>query len=125
MKRHTITRLATPSIAESIPKPIRAIEPATIPAVIAIAPSAPIQTRLSQESCFAPARPPQPIARSAALARRFRWPRNRWERDLAHAVTRSASATSTSSRPRSVSEYMTILPSRRLVASPAERSWRR
>ena len=31
MKRQTMTRLATPSIAESIPKPIRAIEPASDP----------------------------------------------------------------------------------------------
>ena len=53
VKRQTITRLATPSIAESMPKPISAIEPARIPAVIAMAPSAPIQTRLSQDSARA------------------------------------------------------------------------
>ena len=48
-----ITRLATPSIAESIPKPISAIEPAMTPATMAIAPSAPIQTRLSHDSARA------------------------------------------------------------------------
>ena len=48
-----ITTLATPSIAESMPKPISAIEPAAIPAAIAIPPSRLIQTRLSQESAFA------------------------------------------------------------------------
>jgi hypothetical protein len=45
-----ITRLATPSIAESIPKPTSAIEPAMTPATIAIVPSAPIQTRLSHDT---------------------------------------------------------------------------
>jgi len=49
VKRQTITRLAAPSIAESMPKPTRAIEPASKPAVIATAPSAPIQTSESQE----------------------------------------------------------------------------
>jgi len=41
--------LARPSIALSIPKPIRAIEPARMPAVMATAPSIVIQPRLSQE----------------------------------------------------------------------------
>jgi hypothetical protein len=34
-----MTTLAKPSMAESIPKPIRAMDPATIPATIATAPS--------------------------------------------------------------------------------------
>jgi hypothetical protein len=49
VKRQTITRLAKPSIAESSPNEISAIEPASTPAVIAIAPSAPIQASESQE----------------------------------------------------------------------------
>lgn len=53
MKRQAITRLATPSIAESIPNPISAIEPAMMPALTATAPSTPIHARLSQESTFA------------------------------------------------------------------------
>jgi hypothetical protein len=53
VKRQTITRLAIPSMAESMPKPIKAMEPAMIPAVIAMAPSAPIQTRLSHERVLA------------------------------------------------------------------------
>ena len=39
VKRHTITMLAKPSMAESSPKPIRAIDPATIPAATATVPS--------------------------------------------------------------------------------------
>jgi hypothetical protein len=39
VKRHTITTEAKPSMAESMPKPIRAIDPATIPAPIATTPS--------------------------------------------------------------------------------------
>jgi len=39
VKRHTITTEANPSIAESIPNPIRAMDPATIPATTATAPS--------------------------------------------------------------------------------------
>ena len=42
--------LAKPSIAESSPKPTSAIEPATIPAPIATAPSIVIQASDSQES---------------------------------------------------------------------------
>ena len=53
VKRQMITMLATPSIAESMPKPINAIEPAAIPAATAIPPSNPIQTRLSQDSVLA------------------------------------------------------------------------
>ena len=39
LNRHTITRLAKPSIAESSPKPTSATDPATSPAAIATAPS--------------------------------------------------------------------------------------
>ena len=39
VNRQTITTLAKPSIAESIPKPIRAMDPATMPAPTATAPS--------------------------------------------------------------------------------------
>jgi hypothetical protein len=39
VKRQTMITLAKPSIAESRPKPIRAIEPATIPATTATMPS--------------------------------------------------------------------------------------
>jgi hypothetical protein len=39
VKRQTMTTLAKPSMAESIPKPIKAMDPATIPAMIATAPS--------------------------------------------------------------------------------------
>jgi hypothetical protein len=42
--------LAKPSMAESIPKPISAIDPARMPATMAIVPSAPIHTRLSHDS---------------------------------------------------------------------------
>jgi hypothetical protein len=49
VKRQTITRLAIPSIAESRPKATSAIEPASTPAVIAIAPSSPIQASEIQE----------------------------------------------------------------------------
>ena len=49
VNRHTITTLAKPSIAESSPKPIKAIEPAANPASIATAPSTVIQARLSQD----------------------------------------------------------------------------
>jgi hypothetical protein len=64
VKRQAITRLATPSIAESIPNPISAIEPAMMPALTATAPSTPIHARLSQESTFA-----RPAARSHSGAR--------------------------------------------------------
>jgi hypothetical protein len=50
VKRQTITRLANPSITESSPNEMSAIDPASTPAVIAIAPSAPIQASESQES---------------------------------------------------------------------------
>ena len=53
VKRQMITTLAAPSIPESRPKPISAIEPAAIPATIAIPPSRPIQIRLSQDSALA------------------------------------------------------------------------
>jgi hypothetical protein len=39
VKRHTMIALAKPSIAESSPKPISAIDPASTPARIAIPPS--------------------------------------------------------------------------------------
>ena len=39
VKRHTITTLAKPSIAESSPNPISATDPATIPATMATMPS--------------------------------------------------------------------------------------
>lgn len=39
VKRQTMIALANPSIAESMPKPIRAIDPASTPARIATAPS--------------------------------------------------------------------------------------
>jgi hypothetical protein len=44
-----IIALAKPSIAPSMPKPTRAIEPAAMPAMIATAPSTVIQSRLSQD----------------------------------------------------------------------------
>jgi hypothetical protein len=50
VKRQMMMRLATPSIAESSPKPTSAIEETAIPAVIAIAPSTVIQPSESQES---------------------------------------------------------------------------
>src|SRR5687767_13910211 len=50
VKRQTMTRLASPSITESRPKPIRAIELAARPATIAIPPSAVIKPSESQES---------------------------------------------------------------------------
>ncbi len=50
MKRQTMIALAKPSMAESIPKPTSAIDPARMPATIAMVPSAPIQTRLIQDS---------------------------------------------------------------------------
>ena len=52
LKRHTMTPLANPSMAESMPNPTSAIEPASTPATIATVPSAPIQTRLIHESCL-------------------------------------------------------------------------
>ena len=52
VKRQTMMAEANPSIAESMPNPTSAIDPARIPAVIAIPPSAHIHTRLSQESCL-------------------------------------------------------------------------
>jgi hypothetical protein len=39
VNRQTITTLAKPSMAESMPKPINAIDPATMPAMMATAPS--------------------------------------------------------------------------------------
>ncbi len=39
MKRHTITTDAKPSMAESMPNPINAIDPAAIPATMPTAPS--------------------------------------------------------------------------------------
>jgi len=48
-----MTTLAMPSIALSIPNPIRAMLPAVIPAKMAIAPSAVIQTRLDHASSCA------------------------------------------------------------------------
>jgi hypothetical protein len=50
VKRQTMTRLAKPSIAESSPNEISAMELARMPAVIAIAPSAPIHASDIQES---------------------------------------------------------------------------
>jgi hypothetical protein len=50
VKRQTITSEAKPSMNESSPNEINAIEPASTPAVSAIAPSAPIQASDSQES---------------------------------------------------------------------------
>ena len=50
VKRQMMITLAKPSIAESSPKPTSAIEPATIPAPIATAPSTVIQASDSQES---------------------------------------------------------------------------
>jgi hypothetical protein len=44
--------LAKPSIAESRPKPTSAIEPATIPATIATAPSMPMAASESHDSSF-------------------------------------------------------------------------
>ena len=57
-------------MAESMPKPISAIDPARTPAVIAIAPSAPIQARLSHESMRARAasrRQSAPPGRATAI----------------------------------------------------------
>ena len=51
-RQMTIT-LAKPSMAESIPNPTRATEPAITPAVTATAPSIVIQPRLSQDSVLA------------------------------------------------------------------------
>ncbi len=39
VKRQTITTLAKPSMAESMPNPIRAMDPATMPATMATTPS--------------------------------------------------------------------------------------
>jgi len=39
VKRQTITTLAKPSMAESMPNPIRAMDPATMPATMATRPS--------------------------------------------------------------------------------------
>src|SRR5687767_10622492 len=39
-------------MAESMPNPTRAIDPASTPATIATVPSAPIQTRLIHDSCL-------------------------------------------------------------------------
>ena len=50
VKRQTMTRLAKPSMKESSPKETSAIEPAAMPAVSAMTPSAPIQASESQES---------------------------------------------------------------------------
>ena len=50
VKRQTITSEAKPSIALSSPKPTRAIDDATSPAVIATAPSTVIHARLSHDS---------------------------------------------------------------------------
>ena len=50
VKRQMMITLAKPSIAESSPKPTSAIEPATMPATIATAPSTVIQASDSQES---------------------------------------------------------------------------
>ena len=52
VKRQTMIALAKPSIAESRPKPINAIEPARIPARMAIVPSRVMYARLAQESTF-------------------------------------------------------------------------
>ena len=52
VKRQTMMAEANPSIAESMPNPTSAIDPATTPAMIAILPSAYIHTRLSHDSCF-------------------------------------------------------------------------
>jgi hypothetical protein len=52
VKRQMMMTLAKPSIAESRPKPIRAIEPARMPAAIATAPSMVIQISDSHESSF-------------------------------------------------------------------------
>lgn len=51
VKRQTITRLATPSTTESRPKPISAIEDATIPETIATPPSTLIHASDSHDSC--------------------------------------------------------------------------
>ena len=48
-----MTTLATPSIALSSPKAIRATEPAITPATTATVPSIPSQTRLNQDSNLA------------------------------------------------------------------------
>jgi hypothetical protein len=52
-KRQTTMKLASPSIAESRPKPTSAIEPATMPAATATVPSMQSQPRLVQASSFA------------------------------------------------------------------------
>ncbi len=52
MKRQMMITLAKPSIAESSPKPTSAIEPATMPAAMATAPSTVIHASDSHESSF-------------------------------------------------------------------------
>jgi hypothetical protein len=53
VKRQTITTLARPSIALSMPNPIKAIDPATTPATIATMPSTAMYAKLTQESSLA------------------------------------------------------------------------
>jgi hypothetical protein len=52
VKRQTMITDATPSITESKPKPTRAIDEATTPAVMATAPSIVIQPRDSHDRSF-------------------------------------------------------------------------
>ena len=110
-----MTTLAKPSITESSPKPTRATDPATIPAAIATAPSIDIHTRLSHDSAFARRASRSVVARSGtrrtgagAIG------------SAAHASTlRGGWTASSNSVPSRVSMYMTILPSRRRLTSPA------
>ena len=50
VKRQMMITLAKPSMAESRPKPTSAIDPATMPAAMATAPSTVIQASESQDS---------------------------------------------------------------------------
>jgi hypothetical protein len=52
VKRQMMIMLAKPSIAESSPKPISAIEPARMPARIATKPSTLIAASESHDSCL-------------------------------------------------------------------------
>ena len=53
VKRHTITTLANPSIAESMPKPMSAMDPATMPATMPTSPSTAMYARLAHDSHLA------------------------------------------------------------------------
>jgi hypothetical protein len=123
VKRQTITRLATPSIAQSIPNPIRAIDPRRDARRDGDDPlgAHPHQAEPRQR----PGTPGGRLPLGAGLVSRDRGLGQAWERGLAHLTAPWGSVAASSLRPRSLREYITILPSRRLVTRPAERSSRR